>query len=93
MIAIMKIRTMQLLPLVICTIISFSSCNSAEPEQEESYPIIPAVNAYSFRGLPTAKDERNNEQVYTLFNLLDWCADKGIKALDPTAYFFPTYPV
>jgi sugar phosphate isomerase/epimerase len=27
-----------------------------------------------------------------LFNLLDWCADKKIKALDPTAYFFPTYP-
>jgi len=33
-----------------------------------------------------------NEQVYTLFNLLDWCASKNIKAIDPTGYFFPTYP-
>jgi len=71
---------------------TISSCSSSKLEKEKSYPIIPAVNAYSFSDLLTARDYRNNEQVYTLFNLLDWCADKGIKALDPTAYFFPTYP-
>lgn len=38
------------------------------------------------------RDPRNNQQVFTLFNLLDWCAVQNIKALDPTAYYFPTYP-
>lgn len=55
-------------------------------------PVILGVNAYSFSDLLEARDYRNKEQVYTLFNLLDWCASQGIKALDPTAYFFPTYP-
>jgi sugar phosphate isomerase/epimerase len=30
--------------------------------------------------------------VFSYFNLLDWCASQNIKALDATAYFFPTYP-
>lgn len=55
-------------------------------------PVIAALNAYSFSDLLTAKDSRNNQQVYTLFNLLDWCATQKIRAIDPTAYFFPTYP-
>jgi sugar phosphate isomerase/epimerase len=55
-------------------------------------PLIAALNAYSFSDLLMARDTRNKQQVYTLFNLLDWCATQHIKALDPTAYFFPTYP-
>ncbi len=55
-------------------------------------PVIAALNAYSFSDLLMARDTRNKQQVYTLFNLLDWCATQQIKALDPTAYFFPTYP-
>jgi len=55
-------------------------------------PVIAALNAYSFSDLLTARDTRDKQQVYTLFNLLDWCSSKNIKALDPTAYFFPTYP-
>ena len=54
--------------------------------------VIAAVNAYSFSDLLTARDTRDKQQVYTLFNLLEWCSSKNIKALDPTAYFFPTYP-
>jgi sugar phosphate isomerase/epimerase len=50
------------------------------------------VNAYSFSDLLEARDSRNKQQVYTLFNLIDWCAGQNIKALDPTAYFFPAYP-
>jgi sugar phosphate isomerase/epimerase len=38
------------------------------------------------------REPLNNQQVFTLFNLLDWCAAQNIKALDPTAYYFPTYP-
>ena len=54
--------------------------------------LILSVNAYSFNDLLSAKDKNNNQQVYTLFNLVDWCASKNIKAIDVTGYFFPTYP-
>ena len=54
--------------------------------------LILSVNAYSFNDLLSARDKNNNQQVYTLFNLLDWCASKNIKAIDATGYFFPTYP-
>ncbi len=54
--------------------------------------IILSLNAYSFADLMDARDKRNNEQLYNLFNLLEWCAFQDIKAIDPTAYFFPTYP-
>jgi len=54
--------------------------------------LILSVNAYSFSDLLSARDKNNNQQVYTLFNLLDWCASKNIKAIDATGYFFPTYP-
>ena len=60
--------------------------------KEKNYPLIPSLNAYSFSDLMTAKDNRDKKQVFTLFNLLDWCAANHIKGLDPTAYFFPTYP-
>ncbi len=55
-------------------------------------PVTLALNAYSFSDVLSAKSARDSQQVYSLFNLLDWCATKKIKALDPTAYFFPTYP-
>jgi sugar phosphate isomerase/epimerase len=60
--------------------------------QKKKGTLIPAVNAYSFSDLLSAKDARDKQQVYNYFNLLDWCATQKIKALDPTAYFFPTYP-
>ncbi len=69
-----------------------TSMAQKKKEKKEDAPVIAALNAYSFSDLLTARDTRNNQQVYTLFNLLDWCATQQIKALDPTAYFFPTYP-
>jgi sugar phosphate isomerase/epimerase len=60
--------------------------------QKKKATVIAALNAYSFSDLLMAKDARDKQQVYSLFNLLDWCATQKIKALDPTAYFFPTYP-
>lgn len=54
--------------------------------------LIPSINAYSFSDLLMAREARDKQQVYSLFNLLDWCADHQVKGLDPTAYFFPTYP-
>ena len=68
------------------------SCTQKEEENSCTEQIILSVNAYSFADLLSARDTKNNEQVYTLFNLLEWCASNNIKALDPTGYFFPTYP-
>jgi sugar phosphate isomerase/epimerase len=64
---------------------------TAQNSKKDQKPVL-SVNAYSFSDLLSARNSRDNQQVYTLFNLLDWCATKNIKALDPTAYFFPTYP-
>lgn len=61
-------------------------------KKKNNSPLIPSLNAYSFSDLLMARDARDKQQVYTLFNLLDWCATQKIKGLDPTAYFFPTYP-
>jgi sugar phosphate isomerase/epimerase len=54
--------------------------------------LVLALNAYSFADLLSARDQRNKEQVFNYFNLIDWCASQNIEALDATAYFFSTYP-
>jgi sugar phosphate isomerase/epimerase len=88
-----SVNSQFLLLIAIISVLSLNiSCNSEEPESEASEELIPALNAYSFSDLLEARSTRDEQQVYTLFNLLDWCATQGIKALDPTAYFFPTYP-
>lgn len=75
-------------------IILMNSCKKNEEQITNVEPkeIIFSLNAYSFNDLLTAKDSRDNEQVYSMCNLLDWCDSQGIKGLDPTGYFFPTYP-
>lgn len=67
-------------------------CTNSELKNEKQNTIIFGVNAYSFADLLSARESRDNDQVYSLFNLLDWCKTQNIKALDPTGYFFPTYP-
>jgi sugar phosphate isomerase/epimerase len=79
--------------LVIVSVFSMNvSCNKQKSQKKLSEELIPAVNAYSFSDLLEARNNRDKQQVFSLFNLLDWCATQDIKALDPTAYFFPTYP-
>jgi len=91
-----KIRTKEILVLFFSSLLIISCQQSQEQPVDAKWKvkgeIVPALNAYSFADLLRAKSQRSNEQVYTLFNLLDWCAAKNIEALDPTAYFFPTYP-
>lgn len=75
------------------TVLSMNvSCNQQGSPKKSFDELIPAVNAYSFSDLLEARNNRDKQRVYSLFNLLDWCAVNNIKALDPTAYFFPTYP-
>jgi sugar phosphate isomerase/epimerase len=69
-----------------------AASTNQEPKKKNEFPLVPALNAYSFSDLLMARDSKDKQQVYTLINLLDWCASQKIKALDPTAYFFPNYP-
>ncbi len=68
------------------------SIYTLSPVYSQKSNIKLSVNAYSFSDVLSAREPRDKQQVYTYFNLLDWCASKNIKALDATAYFFPTYP-
>lgn len=78
--------------IITTAILLFSFFATPLIAQKKKPAVTAALNAYSFSDLLVAKDTRNKQQVFTLFNLLDWCATQKIKALDPTAYFFPTYP-
>ncbi len=53
--------------------------------KESVYFIRPSLNAYSFN------NELNNGSK-TLFDLIDFCKDHGIDAIDPTGYYFSGYP-
>lgn len=81
-----------LVAATVIVLVSLFSASAQAQKKKKQLPLVASLNAYSFSDLMSAKDARDKQQVYTLFNLLDWCAFKKIKALDPTAYFFPTYP-
>jgi sugar phosphate isomerase/epimerase len=87
-----KLKCSRLLLVVLIAYLPFCQWDLAGQSLQKQEDIILSVNAYSFNDLLMARDSRNQEQVYTLFNLLDWCTTHNIKALDPTGYFFPTYP-
>ena len=49
------------------------------------------LNAYSFSKLLNDQIKGRGEGI-SLFDLLDFCAENNIDAIDPTGYFFPGYP-
>ncbi len=50
-----------------------------------------SLNAYSF-SKPLNDQLKGRAKGVSLFELLDFCAEAGFDALDPTGYFFPGYP-
>jgi sugar phosphate isomerase/epimerase len=78
--------------VTVILLLSLAASTSMAQKKQMEAPVIASLNAFSFSDLLMAKDSHNNQQVYNLLDLLNWCATKKIKALDPTAYFFPTYP-
>ena len=46
-----------------------------------------SLNAYSFNRALSGEIEG-----FTLFDLLDYCAEQGFDGIDPTGYFIPGYP-
>jgi sugar phosphate isomerase/epimerase len=61
-------------------------------KRDQNSPVILALNAYSFNDLLLAKEKRDNQSLFTIFNLMDWCASQKIAAVDLTGYYFPGYP-
>jgi sugar phosphate isomerase/epimerase len=49
------------------------------------------LNAYSFNNLLNEHLKGEGKGI-SLFDLLDFCAENNIDALDPTSYYFPGYP-
>lgn len=70
----------------------FTTESLAQKSAKEKCPITLGLNAYSFNDLLMARNSRDNQPVYTLFNLMDWCASQKIEAIDLTGYFFQNYP-
>ncbi len=92
-ISILKIKIKQAALIFGATLLFAAFATTAKAQKKsKQLPLVASLNVYSFSDLLMAKDARDKQQVYTLFNLLDWCASQNIKAVDPTAYFFPTYP-
>ena len=94
----MKSGNRRRLSLLVINIIIYSvfssnpSFGQSDILENNPSPIELSLNAYSFSDLLSSREKSNNQPVYTLFNLLDWCASQDIKAIDPTGYFFPGYP-
>lgn len=91
-------KTITYLLFISFVILFLNACKSqkeigiVQKQTKTQKEIVFGVNAYSFSDLLLAKDSRDKEQMYSLFNLLEWCHYTGIKGFDPTGYFFPTYP-
>jgi len=88
--------TFSRLPLFIAILLmslsSFISMAQNTKKVKGKSPIILSLNAYSFNDLLLAKDKRDNQTLYSMFNLIDWCAYQKIAAVDLTGYYFPGYP-
>jgi sugar phosphate isomerase/epimerase len=51
-----------------------------------------SLNAFSFNELLSGKETAANSDTFSLNDLLNWCAEQNIQALDVTGYYFPGYP-
>ena len=62
-----------------------------EPAAAEPYCYKVSLNAYSFSKALNDFNKQRGEGI-SLMALLDFCAKNGFDGIDPTGYFFPTYP-
>ena len=80
--------------LIAIVFMSFSTRHSFAQQEKSSAReshIKLALNAFSFNDVLMAKGTPE-KPAFTLFDLLDWCADQNIEAIDITGYYIPTYP-
>ena len=60
---------------------------------ENNHGIRFSLNAFSFHDQLMARNSRDSLPVFTISNLLDWCALQQLEAIDITGYYFPCYPM
>src|SRR3954452_9695499 len=71
---------------------SGSAALAQEPIQRVGAPSLKvSLNAYSFAKLLNDQIKHRGPGT-SLMDLLDFCAKNNFDGLDPTGYFFPTYP-
>jgi sugar phosphate isomerase/epimerase len=88
-------RSIQLFSIAIFAFM-FLNANTLLAQQElkknKQAHIKFALNAFSFNDVLTGKDKNEAHPGFTLLDLLDWCAEQNIDALDVTGYYIPGYP-
>ena len=80
--------------IAVITLLSFSSnISNAQivDKRIKDAHIKLALNAFSFNDVLMEKGTPE-KPAFTLFDLLDWCAEQNIDAIDITGYYIPTYP-
>lgn len=80
------------LMLVLSPVVRAQAPPGQKGRSSHAAPIRFSLNAYSFNDLLMARSSRDSLPVYTLSNLLDWCATQDLEAVDITGYYFPGYP-
>src|SRR5881227_3490534 len=69
-----------------------STSLAQEPIQRVGGPALKvSLNAYSFSKLLNDRNKKRGPGV-SLMELLDFCAKYNFDGIDPTGYFFPSYP-
>lgn len=87
-----NLRSLVILAVTILVLMDNNAFAQNRQKEKNQPQVKLALNAYSFNDLLMAKEKRDNQSVYTLFNMMDWCASQKIDAVDLTGYYFPGYP-
>lgn len=90
-----KNNLIRLLPFFFVALIFLANTSSfaqSKKKKTDKSDIKVTLNAYSFNDLLLAKHQKDKQSLYTLFNLMDWCATQKIEGIDLTGYYFPGYP-
>lgn len=92
-----KMKTSKRAFLILIAIIT-SACpgsvgqhNDAVIERHGETYVRLSLNAYSFKQMLYDNLDDASKGI-NLFDVLDFCAENNIDAIDPTGYFFPGYP-
>jgi sugar phosphate isomerase/epimerase len=79
-------------PLCAVTVMAELPANAKDPIKRCGGAALKvSLNAYSFSKLLNDQNRGRGKGI-SLFDLLDFCAKYNFDGVDPTGYFFPTYP-
>ena len=88
-----KNNSRRIVVIFVIAIFALTNCSSFAQKSKQKQPEVKiTLNAYSFNDLLLAKHQKDKQTLYSLFNLMDWCASQKIEAIDLTGYYFPGYP-